>query len=305
MKRFLLLLLTLAVMVGAVGASAAENDVVYPYTFVDEAGREVTIDSEVKNVVVDYLPLWETLMLLDIKPIGASGADNYTATWDAFEGYDVSGITDIGNEVNLELVVALQPDLILTQVWDVSSYDVTNYEAIAPTAVFGPTAKMDWRFALREVGKLVGREAKAEAVIAEFEEGLAKAKDEIANANADQTVMQISVMGEGRYFIAYREDLYGENGLGLKTPEGYTTETNYVQIAIEAVAEMNPDVIFLNVFDGDEAILEGLQAHALWQNLDAYKNEKIYVIDGSGHASSALSTLYTVNFMVDKLTAAN
>lgn len=283
-------------------ATSEENAIVYPYTYVDAAGREVVIESKIENVVVDYLPLWETLMLLGVKPVGANGAENYIATWDAFEGYDVSGVTDIGSsEINMEAVVALEPDLILTQVADVNNIDIANYEAIANTAVFGVETKMDWRLSLREIGKLLGLEEKAEEVIEEFETQLAESRERLNQLDSEQTVMQMSLMGEGRYFITYREDLYGESGLGLKTPEGYTTEYSYQQISIEAIVDMNPDVIFINVFDGDEAIYDALAETDLWQSLDAYKNDKVYRIDGSGHANSALSTLYTVDFIVDKL----
>ncbi len=111
-------------------------------------------------------------------------------------------------------------------------------------------------------------------------------------------------MGKDKYYVAYRPDLYDkEKGLGLNVPEGFTQSETYEQISMEALVKMNPDYIFVNVFDGDEPLLEELENNSVWKSLKAVKNEHIYQIDGSGHAASPLATLYTVNFITDKLTA--
>lgn len=276
----------------------------YPYTYMDEAGREVTIEQEPKAIVVDYLPLWESLILLGVEPLAVSGADNYIATWDAFEGYDVSGVKDLGaKEVNLELLAELQPDIILSQSYDISNVAVENLEKVAPVAVFGPKAKMDWRLNLREVAKVVNKQAKAEEVIAEIDEKLASEREKLAAKYEGQTVVQFSLMGEDKYFVAYRPDLYDkETGLGLNVPEGFTTSENYEQISMEAIVQMNPDYIFVNVFDGDEALLEALEENSVWKSLKAVQNGHVYRLDGGGHAPSGLATLYTVNFITEALT---
>jgi iron complex transport system substrate-binding protein len=277
--------------------------ITYPYTYVDAAGREVALDKEPVKIAVDYLPLWETLILLDTLPIAASGAENYIATWDAFEGYDLSSVQDMGQkEVNLELLTELEPDIILSQAYDVSQLEIENLEKTSNVAVFGPDTKMDWRLSIRQVAKLVNKEAKGEEVIAEVDKKLQDAKVKLEEQYSGQTVMQISVMGEDNYYCAYRPDLYDDaTGLGLNVPEGYTTSTNFEQVSMEAIVEMNPDYIFLNVFDGDEAIYEAMTGNSVWQSLKAVQNNHVYVLDGSGHACSPLATVYTVNFITKAL----
>jgi len=284
-------------------AAASEKE--YPYTYVDAAGREVVIEKEPVKIATNYLPLWETLLLLDITPIAASGAENYLATWDAFQGQDMGEVIDLGSsEVNLELLLDLQPDLFLQQEADPSNIDVTNFEKISPVAVFGPETKMDWRLSLREVGKLVGREEKAEEVIAEFDKKIEEARTKLQEKYQGQTILQLSIMGEDRYYCAYRPVLYdGETGLGLTAPEGYTTSENYEQVSMEAIVAMNPDYIFVNVFDGDEAIYDELTKNSVWQSLKAVQAGHVVRLDGGGHAPSGLATQYTVNMIVDTLLA--
>jgi len=135
--------------------AAVSAEKAYPYTYVDASGREVIITKEPVKIATDYLPLWETLLLLDITPVAASNAENYRATWDPFKELEMGEVIDLGSaEVNLELLLEVQPDVFLHQVADPSSIDIANLEKISPVAVFGPETKMDWKLSLREVGKI-------------------------------------------------------------------------------------------------------------------------------------------------------
>jgi iron complex transport system substrate-binding protein len=263
----------------------------------------VVLEKEPVKVAVSYLPHWETLMMLGVMPIATTSAEHYASTWDAFKGLDLSSVTDLGDsEVNLELLAELEPDIILEQASDVNNVDVTNLEKISKVAVFGQEVKMDWRYALREIGKVVNKDAKAEEVIAEVDAKLADAKTKLQDKYNGQTVMLMSMMGEDQYYCAYRPDLYdAEKGLGLVTPEGFTTSETYEQISMEALVEMNPDYLFVNVFDGDEALFEELSNNSVWNSLTAVKNGHVYTLDGSGHAASAMSTVYTVDFIIKTL----
>ena len=249
--------------------SAVESGITYPYEYTDAAGRTIVIEKEPQAVVTNYLPLWETLILLGVKPIAVSGADNYIKTWDAFEGYDVSGVKDLGaSELNLELLAQLKPDMILNQSYDMKNLEIGNLEKIGPVAVFGNDTKMDWRLSLREVAKIVNKLDKAEEVIKDMDEKLEADREKLAEKYKDQTVVQFSLMGKDKYYVAYRPDLYDkEKGLGLNVPEGFTQSETYEQISMEALVKMNPDYIFVNVFDGDEPLLEELENNSVWKSL--------------------------------------
>lgn len=273
------------------------------YSYTDEAGRTINLDKAPEKVAATYLPLWESLILLDVQPVGVSGAENYLKTWDPFQGKSLGTVADLGSkEVNLELLTQLEPDLILEQAYDLSSYDITNLEKISKVAVFGPKSKMDWKYNLREVAKAVHKEEKAETVIQEVEAKLHASREKLSGTYSDKKVMQMSLMAVDKFFITYRPELYDKTtGLGLTPPEGFTKEAKYTQISMEALAEMNPDVIFVNVFDGDEGIFDTFQQNPVWKNLNAVKNGKVYRLDGSGHALSAMSTIYTVDKIVETL----
>lgn len=286
----------------AVITPLAVEETTYPYTYTDGEGREITIEKQPTKVAISYLPHWESLILLDVMPIGTTNATNYAETWDALQGYDLSSVTNLGDtSINLELLAEMEPDIILEQSYNQEA--VENLEKIAPVVVFGPQVKMDWRYSLREIGKVVGKAQKAEEVIVEIDQKLADARVKLQAEYTGKTVMLMSLMGEDKYYCAYRPDLYdSETGLGLNVPEGFPVSTQYEQVSMEALAEMNPDYLFVNVFDGDEAYLDELNNNnTIWKSLKASKEGHIYRLDGSGHAASAISTLYTVDTIIDTL----
>lgn len=273
------------------------------YEYTDASGRTLSFEEAPENVVVDYLPLWESALMLGVTPVGAGGADNYLGFWKPFDGLDLSGTVDIGQkETNLEVVTTLSPDVILTQTNDLENPEVDGYDAIAPTAVFGNETKTNWRLSLREVGALLDLEEKAEEVIGEVDAILTEARANFDNQYQDETIIMTSLMSGDKLYTVYRDDLYDkETGLGLNTPEGFTTETKYTELPLENLVGMNPDQIFINVFPENTAHYEELQQNPLWQSLDAVQNDNVYVIDGPGHSISPMSTVYTINFIIDKL----
>lgn len=279
-------------------ARAGESS--WPRTYRDAAGRDITLEKFPQKIVVDYLPYWEYLLALDISPAGASSADHYRRTWDAFEGYDVAGTEDMGNpSLNLEKLAALSPDLIFIARAD----GVENLEKIAPLIVMDGQLRQDWRYGLREFGKILGKEKEAEMKIAEVEGRIAADKERLGGVLRDKTVLMLSVMGKGRYFSARRTDFYDpETGLAFTPPPDYPEfGAGYQQLSLERIGEMNPDIVFLAVFDEDQASADELRNNPVWKNIQAAKDDKVFVIDGAAHATSVIAAEYTIRKMVDFL----
>ncbi|MDR2028054.1 MAG: ABC transporter substrate-binding protein [Treponema sp.] len=282
---------TLLENLGLSGTGAA-----WPRSYTDAAGRKVTLEKFPQKIVVDYLPYWEYLMALNIIPAGAASADHYRQTWDAFEGYDVAGVADMGNpELNLEKLVALSPDLIFIA----RPKGIENLERIAPLIVMDGQLRQDWRYGLREFGKILGREKEAETKIREVEARLGADKGRLGNVLKDKTVLMLTVMGKGRYFSARRTDFYDRGtGLGFTAPGGYPEfGAGYRQLSLETIGEMDPDIVFLAVFDEDTSSADELRNNPVWKNIRAAKDGRVFIIDGAAHATSIIATEYTIKKM--------
>lgn len=280
------------------GEAAASS--AYPMTYTDALGTVITIEKKPERIAVSYLPYWEYLVALDYAPAAATMAERYKKTWDPFQKYNPGDVADLGDkEISLEKLAEVAPDLIL-----IASKDdgLENLQQIAPVVVLDPKVRLDWRFGLREVGKLIDKEEAAEQKIAEIEGTIKTAREKLQTQYKDETVIVMSLMGKDAYYCNRRPDFYSpETGLGLNVPEGFPTENKYVQVSMEALAKMNPDHIFVAVFDGDEGVYQELTQNPVWKTLNAVKNNDVHVLDGAAHASSVLATEYAVNAIVDEL----
>jgi len=285
---------------GDASTSSEEDTSEWPRTYVDKLGREVTIEKQPERIAVTYLPYWEYLIALELPPVAAVSAENYNNTWEPFltTDYGTDKVIDLGNKVNKEKLLEVQPDLILAA----SDEGIEELEKIAPVIVLDGQVKMDWKYGIREIAKVVGKEDTAEARIEATEERLAEYREKLQAQYQDETVMLISVMGKDSYHSARRPAFYDrEIGLGLNAPEGYPETNQYEQVTLEGIAQMNPDYIFLAVFDGDEAIVEELESNSVWQSLTAVKNNHVIKLDGAAHSPSILATEYTVEQVVNSL----
>jgi iron complex transport system substrate-binding protein len=272
----------------------------WPRTYTDAAGRKVVLEEAPKKIAVDYLPYWEYLLALDIEPVAASMAKYYQETWDGFSGYDVSAVKDLGEkEINLEKLAEVAPDLLFVSRPD----GVENIEKVTKVIVMDSQMNQDWRYGLAEFGKILGLEKKAADKTAEIDEKLAKRREELASVVKDKSFMHISIMGTDKYYICNRTDFFNsEKGLGLTPTKGYPKEgAGYEQVTLEKIAEMNPDYVFLNIFDGDEAIADELLNSSLFKSTTASKENHIYTFDGTGHSTSILATEYIFEKMAEFL----
>lgn len=144
-----------------------------------------------------------------------------------------------GNDIRFEKVAALEPDLILGvySFMDRSAYDTLS--RIAPT-VAQPTvdgAAATWQEQTRTTGRALGREARADQVIAATEKEFADAKaahPQLAGKN-----VAVDLVVDGVPYLPGADDLRSQvfSGLGITVPA--TTET----LSNETQSQLDKDAI--------------------------------------------------------------
>ncbi|NLE97089.1 MAG: ABC transporter substrate-binding protein [Propionibacterium sp.] len=176
-------------------------------------------------------------------------------------GYKDAGIADIGNhrEPNLELIVAAQPDLV------VSGQRFTQYNediaALVPGATvvdYSPRDGEDFGAELKrhvtELGRIFGKEAEAQADVDEFDAAVARVQ---AAYDSSQTVLGVITSGGEINFAAPTEGRSvgpAFDILGLTpalTVDDASSNHEGDDISVEAIADSNPDWIL--VLDRDAA----------------------------------------------------
>ena len=150
---------------GTASSSAAGNAAVFPVTIVDDDGVSVTLNAPPERIVTFAPSATEILFALGRgeRIVGVSGPyDDYPPAAKQIE--QVGGAGEFGVEPNLEKVVSLQPDLLLTisggEQWKKHLRDLG-------VAVFtiDATDLEDLLSDIRTVGRLTGAVAAADALI--------------------------------------------------------------------------------------------------------------------------------------------
>lgn len=148
----------------------------------DDRG-DVALDSVPSRIVTTGEEATELVVALGIKPVGVGSSRVDATKANPLEGYylepgQLGTPAYIGPDpFNFEAVAALEPDLIVHYFDDAN---VATFEDIAPTVVFDVQAPGTWQEAVRRLGRGLGREQKAAASIAAFDEALTDAQGKLA-----------------------------------------------------------------------------------------------------------------------------
>lgn len=337
MKRVLGLIVSLALLTGILAGCAgtpAENsgtstptatgtstpeasndpeEAVWPRTYADALGREVVIEKQPEKIVsLEHVVVPDALLALGVIPAGATRADSTVNAFEAYHSYlGTQTVDDIGEWAtpNLEKILEIEPDLIVAFTGDSHEGLMDQLAAISPVvyinaglAVEGDETISGREYALQEVGKLIGKEMQAEAFISELNEKIENGRQQLAEVMDGKTVVICASDGKtftlyGRHIAATNES----NGLGLQVPEGYPAEGTYSALDLEGLSVLNPDYLFAFNITAEE-LYEANKSSAVWNSLEAVKNEHVYALPlGLFSRNAPISTSYGIDVLLDIL----
>ncbi|EHS55639.1 ABC transporter substrate-binding protein [Paenibacillus sp. Aloe-11] len=263
--------------------SSGQSKTVATREYTDATGNKIRIPANPQRVVTtQYL---DAMLALGVKPVGVT---SYLLEGDYLKG-QIDGIADIGNPTNVEKVLELQPDLIIATE-DTTPEVKEQLEKIAPTVVvsFG---NGDVFKQLRDVAAVLGKDKEAEQWIASLNKKAEEGRKKLAGKFKKDEAITI--------YMTYGKDVlrvYGARNVGhviyrsleLNPPEyirqklAQDPKFNFVydSISMEKLPELSGDRIIMLVYDEatKDGILKEIEQSALWKNLPAVKNHKVYII---------------------------
>ncbi|MCD7059861.1 ABC transporter substrate-binding protein [Pelagibacterium xiamenense] len=213
----------------------------------------------------------EALLALGVTPVGAvkgwSGDPWYDHTREA-----LADTTALGEEsaVNLEMIAALQPDLIIgNKARQEGVYE--QLSAIAPT-VMSERLRGDWQINFEFYADAVGKHEEGQAVLADFAERV----EAIAAALGDRVNEEISLVRfmPGRTRIYLKDTFAGIilDQIGFARPEIQDRDEFADEVGKERIPDFDGDRMFYFVYEtgdgeGDSRADEWM-ADPLWANLE-------------------------------------
>lgn len=272
-------------------ASQREADTTGKGYTVEHAMGTSKIPGKPKRVVILTNEGTEALLAMGVKPVGAvrsfTGNPWYDHLKDELKGVEVVGTEQ---EVNIEKIAALQPDLIIgNKLRQEAIYDKLN--KIAPT-VFSETLRGDWKENLELYAKALHREDEGQKVLEQFDQRVDRLKEKWGD-KVNQEVSVVRFM-PGATRIYYTDSFSGVifNQLGFKRSANqeklFKSNSKLGKLAVEVdrelIPEMDGDILFYFTYapEGDK---EGIRlekewtSDPMWKNLNAVKKGNVHRVD--------------------------
>ena len=304
MKKMKLAMVTaVALVIGLVGCSSDQTK--DPETQSKEVRTVTDVVGEVEipvnpERIVDISGASDILSLIGYDVIGTANSDGYDYT--KFPTYleDVLGDAQILGysmlaEVDVEAIIALEPDLIVISTVQEKMYD--QLSKVAPV-VMVEMKQVDWQEDFMHVAQIFGEEEKATAWINDY---LAKAETvgtKIKEMNGEESSYLSFLASAGSLFVfdsaALGTVLYED--LGLEKPEGMPQQENISLpvITLEGLVDIDADYIFAIATDED---LKALQDSSVWNNTDAVKNGNYVILPASPYFNQGYSPIGRLAFV--------
>ncbi|WP_068786808.1 ABC transporter substrate-binding protein [Paenibacillus phocaensis] len=262
------------------GTNAAANqpaagETTYPYTVTDSAGKAFTFEAAPERIV--SLAPSETEVLfalgLDEQVAGVSDLDDYP---EAVKDKPRMG----GFQVNVEAIVAAQPDLVLAA----SLIDEATVKSLTDMGlkVFQSnpktiTAVMDH---IQTIGEITNHQAEAAEVVGKMKQEVQTVTDAVGSLSEDQkkkVYIEFSpgwTVGKGEFMD---EMITLAGGLNVASDvEGWS------EINEEQIIQANPDVILYAksvVDENNKTLADIIKGRSGWDQITAVKENRIIALD--------------------------
>jgi len=279
-NRRLLLALPLAVLAWAPAALARD---------LTHAMGTTTLPEHPVRIVALTNEATEDLVALGIVPVGAARSANADPWFDHIAA-QLADTKVVGEELapELETIAALQPDLILgNKKRHEKIYD--QLSAIAPT-VFVENITGQWKDNIKVYADASGRNAEADAALADYARRVAAIKDALGERNKEVVGLVRFIAGQN---YAYNNDSFSGSilrDIGFGRPAAQDKPGLAEKITMERIPELDGDRLLHFSYEigdgGATKEAETWMASPLWAELKAAKANQVYAVSDTVWATA-------------------
>ena len=274
MSKVMCLLLLAIMLVSAAACSSTEST---PGTVTDDMGRQVRLKSEPQRIISHVPSITETLFALGLgdKIVGDSDYCDYPEA--------AKTVPKIGGYFtpNIEAIVALNPDLVLTDGYVPDL--ITKLDSLGiPLAVIDPK---DINGILRDIellGNVTGSQKEATELTSDMKKRIGAVVDAVSSASRPSVFYVFDATdttkpwtaGPGSFVDALINMGGGKNVAA-------SSADPWLQFNMEELVDADPEILLVDSHMGTAVISsEELRELPGWQNLKAVRENRIYTIDG-------------------------
>lgn len=276
---WLVSLLVGLVLVSGCGSTTTAPTATQPLIAKDANGTTITIPASAPQRIV-------SLGATPSEILGALGLAARVVGVDAFTNYpaDMAAKTKVtapDGTANVEQIVALKPDLVLSYGGETTATD-THLMQVGVTVVDLPATNLTESLVeIRLVGQLTHTEPQANALVSQMQHRINTVEQKVRGAPTVKVYMEVGytpgppyAFGGGSFGDEMIRVAGGSNIFGHNTANG-----GYPQVSEESIIAANPQVIVLTEdrqYGGDPA---QVPQRTGWGKIAAVQQDHIYVID--------------------------
>lgn len=251
----------------------------------DAFGNTVTIPAQPQRILTLSEIDLDIALALGVEPVGAVNGRGQSAPPRYLEGRlpgNLSIVGDLGN-ANLETILELQPDLILTGQDRPESLELLR--AIAPTVVTYQWGT-PWKQTLAKVATVLQRETEAEAFLQRYDQFVRETRDALAEHQGESlSIVRWNPKGPAyMYRDAFASEVVRELGLVRPAHQQDPGHTHSLSLSLEALDLLDADWLVIgtlsNTGDAADAMVQALDTPA-FQQLSAVQRGHFGAVDGS------------------------
>lgn len=236
----------------------------------------------------------DLLLALDVQPIGYA-EDKRALVGSPTSGQPTVQIKYLGDRLtqrpihvgtwqtpSLETILKLKPDLILGRI------EPTLYASLAKIAPTLPLASSDqerWQESLLKLGKAMQREGLAQQAIAQYQQRIAIARNDLKSVTQTSRVLLLSVSALNRIQIftddSYAGGLLKELGFQLVVPNQLPVQSSEIDISLETLPQLQADTIIVMASGNSrvENIEKDWNNNPVLRSLSASQSQRVYFVD--------------------------
>ena len=247
-----------------------------------EAGETSITGKPVRIVALEF-SFVQALDSLGVTPVGITD-DNQPERIAQLLGKEIT-YSSVGTrlEPNLELVSALQPDLIIAD----ERRHAAIYEqlsAIAPTIIINSWdgSYEDIKAAVVTIADAIGDKAKGETVVADHEAKIAAIRAQIPAD--DQRSFLLAVATPDSWSLHTSSSFSGSVFEAIGVHPAITADAPVESgVGLERLVAVNPSVLLVAT-DAVNTVYDQVQGNAAWAGIDAVKNDLVFPVDRNQYA---------------------
>ena len=285
-SRFCLsLLLFLLVLLTACGGSsqnANPTPAQTPTATLDAYGSPIVFPATAPQRIVSLVPnISEILGFLGLggQVVGVDYYTNYPTNLTS-----LPKVSDVNGKYNVERIVALKPDLVLSYGEDTKQYDA-QLQQVGLHVVDLPSGNLSQ--ILQEivtVGRLTFTENAANNVVGQLQRQIEEIKTMVSGTTAPKVLIESDYSTPGKPYVngggSFGDELL-QDANGVNIFHDNSSGGGFPQVADEAIISANPQFIILTEDPAYGGNVSAVYKRSNWGSIDALKLHQVYRINSN------------------------